>query len=175
MMKHALTILIAAAGVVFAADPTPLNLKPGLWETTTVTERSGAGMPSIPPDALAKLPPEQRARIEAMAGGKPVTNTRQSCRTDKDLHPFTDSRANQSCKMTYLTSTPSKQEIQMDCSMGGMPATGTVTLEVKDSQHVAGQVVLHANANGRQMDTKITINAKWLGSDCGSVKPLSEK
>jgi len=131
--------IILAAGAVFAADPTPLNLKPGLWETTSVTERSGIAMPNIPPETLAKMPPEQRARIEAMAGGKPVTNTSQSCRTDKDLRPFTDSRSNQSCKMTYLTSTPSKQEMRMDCNMGGTPATGTVTIEAKDSSMLPGR------------------------------------
>ena len=59
MMKKALSFVILTAGASFAADhATPLNVQPGLWETTSVTERSG--MPPIPADALAKMPPEQR-------------------------------------------------------------------------------------------------------------------
>ena len=35
----------------------PLDVKPGLWETTMTSQMSG--MPPIPPEALARLTPEQ--------------------------------------------------------------------------------------------------------------------
>src|SRR5579864_185551 len=131
-MKSAFCALILAAGAVRGADDvTPLNLKPGLWETTTVSERSG--MPSIPQDKLEKMLPEQRARIEAMMSNKGATTTRQSCRTDKDLRPFVDG-SNASCKQTIVTSTGTRQEVKMECTN----ATGTVTIEAKDSEHVTG-------------------------------------
>lgn len=175
MKKQALALLIAAAGAASAADPTPLSIKPGLWESTTVTERSGSGMPAIPPEALARMPPEQRAKIEAMAGGKPVTTTNQSCRLEKDLRPFTDSRTNQACKQTIVVSTATRQEMEMDCSNPGGATKGTVTVDAKDSEHVSGLVLMHTNFNGHQVDTKITIAAKWVSADCGNVKPASEK
>ena len=120
MTKHVLAVLILTAGASMAADNmTPLNLKPGLWETTSVSERSG--MPSIPPDKLASMPPEARARIQALSA--PTTNTTQSCRTDKDLHAFTDD-GNKSCKQTVITSTGTKQELKMECDMSGNKGTG---------------------------------------------------
>jgi hypothetical protein len=164
MTKNVLAVLILAAGVSRADDVTPLNLKPGLWETTTVQERSG--MPSIPPETLARMPPEQRARIEAMTSSKPAATTTQSCRVEKDLKPFTDG-GNQSCKQTIVTSTGTKQEVKMECDKG----TGTVTVEAKDSEHVNGLVTMHMGSNGRNMDMKITITAKWISSSCGDVKP----
>jgi hypothetical protein len=170
MIKNVLAVLMIA-GVSRAADVTPLNLKPGLWETTTVSERSG--MPAIPPDALAKMPPEQRARVEAMTSGKPTTTTTQSCRIDKDLHPFTNDN-NKSCTQTIVTSTSTKQEAKMECNMKGNSGTGTVTVEAKDSEHVNGLVIMHMGANGRTMDMKVTITAKWLGASCGDVKPDSK-
>jgi hypothetical protein len=170
MTKNVLAVLILAAGASLAADITPLNLKPGLWETTTVQERSG--MPSIPPEALARMPPEQRARIEAMTANKPAATTTQSCRLDKDLRPFTND-SNKSCTQTVLTSTSTKQEVKMECNMNGNTGTGTATVEAKDSEHVNGLVTMHMGANGRTMDMKITITAKWLSSDCGDVKPGS--
>jgi hypothetical protein len=166
MTKNVLAVLILAAGAALADDITPLGLKPGLWETTTVQERSG--MPSIPPEKLASMPPEARARIEAMSGGKAAATTRQSCRVENDLKPFTDD-SNQSCKQTIVTSTGTKQEVKMECDKG----TGTVTLEAKDSEHVNGLVLMHMSSNGRSMDMKINITAKWISSSCGDVKPSS--
>jgi hypothetical protein len=174
MTKNVLAVMIAA-GVGLAADnPTPLDLKPGLWETTTVSERNMPGMPTLPPDKLAKLPPEQRARIEAMTGGKPTTTTRQSCRVERDLRPFTNDD-NKSCKQTIVTSTGTKQEVKMECDMQGNKGTGTVTIEAKDSEHVNGLVQMHVDASGHPMDMKVTINAKWLSSSCGDVKPDSKQ
>src|ERR1035438_6147263 len=137
MTKNVLAVLILAAGVSRADDITPLNLKPGLWETTTVQERSG--MPSIPPEALARMPPEQKARIEAMTANKPAGTTTQSCRLEKELRPFT-SDSNKSCTQTIVTSTGTKQEVKMECNMNGNTGTGTATVEAKDSEHVNGLV-----------------------------------
>jgi hypothetical protein len=173
MTKNVLPLLILAAGISRAADNvTPLDLKPGLWETISVSERSG--MPSIPADKLAAMPPEQRARIEAMTSGKPTTSTRQSCRTEKDLRSFTDD-GNKLCKQTIVTSTSTKQELKMDCDMPGNKGTGTVTIEAKDPGHVNGLVLMHVGNNGRNMDMKITITAKWVSSSCGDVKPDSKQ
>ncbi len=170
MTKNVLAVLILAAGVSRAADVTPLNLKPGLWETTSVSERSG--MPTLPPDKLASMPPEARARIQAMSA--PSTTTRQSCRTDKDLRPFTDDR-NKSCTQTVVTSSSTKQELKMECNMTGNTGTGTVTIEAKDPEHVNGLVQMHIGNNGRNMDMKVTITAKWISSSCGDVKPDSKQ
>jgi hypothetical protein len=166
MTKNVLAVLTLAAGLSRAADVTPLNLKPGLWETTSVSERSG--MPAIPADKLAAMPPEARARIQAMSA--PTSTTKQSCRTDKDLRPFADT-GNKSCTQTIVTSTSTKQEVRMECNMPGNSGTGTVTIEAKDPEHVNGLVIMHMGANGRNMDMKVTINAKWLSSSCGDVKP----
>src|SRR6266568_18776 len=55
----------------------PLNVKPGLWETTATYKTSGA--PPIPPETLAKLTPQQQARLEermkANSAGSSNTNT----------------------------------------------------------------------------------------------------
>jgi hypothetical protein len=173
MTKNVLGTLILAAAVSRAADLTPLNLKPGLWETTTISERgSMPGMPAIPPEKLAAMPPEARARVEAQMKSlsAPTTSTRQSCRTDKDLRSFHDDN-NKSCKQTIVTSTGTRQEMKMECNMSGNPGTGTVTVEAKDPEHVNGLVVMHMTSSGHNIDMKITINAKWLSSSCGDVKP----
>src|SRR6266850_6050685 len=74
VLQVALTSLLVTAWV-HAADLTKPNIKPGLWEVSIDPHVSGE-MP-IPEDQLAKMTPEQRARLQAamkshMAnGGKP--------------------------------------------------------------------------------------------------------
>ena len=128
-------------------------------------------MPAIPPDKLAAMPPDVQARMKAMSA--PTTSTRQSCRTDRDLRPFTDDR-NKSCKQTVVTSTSTKQEMKMECDMPNK-GSGTVTVAAKDPEHVNGLVVMHVGNNGHNMDMKITITAKWISSSCGDVKPADKE
>ena len=76
-------LAICASQVVRAE---PFDLKLGAWEMTYTTETSG-GM--IPQAALEKMPPAQRAKLEAAmkkheaAGTR--TRTHQSCVTKEDL------------------------------------------------------------------------------------------
>lgn len=171
-MKPTFCILILAAGTSFAADGlTPLDVKNGLWETTTTTEHSG--MPTLSADQLAKMPPDVRARVQGMTA--PRTETKQSCMTREDVTKFGQNQ-DKSCKLTVVTSTGSKQELQFDCDTAQNKSTGTMKIEALDSTHVNSVITIKMNAqNGRNMDMKITNSAKWLGTDCGNVKPAADK
>jgi hypothetical protein len=172
MIKNALSIVILTAAASRAAD-TPLNAKPGLWEVTSTSERSG--MPPIPADTLAKLPPEQRAKIEAQLKGTATTTTKQSCFTQDDVakglgwnNPATN------CKQTIVSSTGSKQEIRWDCE-GAQKGSGTMKIEAPDSSHVNSVIDISMGANGHVMNMHITTSAKWLSNSCGDVKPDTGK
>src|ERR1035441_6170576 len=70
----------------WAADPVPMDIKLGLWESTITTQMSG--MPALPPELLSKLTPEQRAKMEAAmgrGGASPKTTTRH-CVTKETLN-----------------------------------------------------------------------------------------
>ncbi len=106
-----LVLLLSAA--VWAADKIqPLNVKTGLWETTRTTTTSGQ-MP-IPPELLARLTPEQRAKMEermkANSAEKTRASTSKSCMTKEKLEkaPFSDEQKN--CTRTIVRSTSSEAE-----------------------------------------------------------------
>ena len=52
----------------WAIDPVPMDVKLGLWETTMTSQMDISSL--IPAEALAKLPPDQRAKMEASMGGR---------------------------------------------------------------------------------------------------------
>ena len=170
-MKHAFTTVILLAGACRAADNlTPLDVKPGLWENTSVTERGG--MPTISPEQMAKLPPEAKARMQAMTGNK--TDVSQSCMTADELSKFARNQY-KSCNVTTVSSSRNKEEFSFECENGGSKSTGTMKIEAVDSTHINSLVVINMTAGGRPMNMKITNTSKWLGADCGSVKPASAK
>ena len=167
-------ILFCCAAVLFgaaawAADPTPLNVKPGQWETTITSET--AGQLPIPQEMLDKLTPEQRARMEqamkARAGKGATTRTDKRCVTKDQLdRPFNPVADRQSCKLTVLASSRSKQEIQMDCEAAGGKQTGVFRIEAADSENVKGAFQMTASNGGRTMNMNSTFSAKWLGEAC---------
>jgi len=157
----------------WAADVTPMNVKTGQWESTLTTET--AGQLPVPQEMLDKLTPEQRAKMEAMMkarngqGGR--TSTYKSCVTKEDLQkPFGTDEQRKSCKETFVTSSSTRQEIHMECEMGGGKQVGTLKVEALDSGNVKGSMQMVASNGGRSMNVNSTFSSKWVGPVCTESK-----
>jgi len=167
-------VALAAASAALVGAATPLNVKLGLWEATSVNQMTG--MPAMPNMDLSTLPPEQRARIEAAmkqrqeaTGGKPhVTKT---CVTQEKLEKdfYQDRQMDPSCKRTVTASTASLQEISIACS-GEHKMTGTARFEAIDPEHVKGTMHFVSEAGAQPVTVNSTFTARYLGADCGDVK-----
>jgi len=174
-MKFSLAILLLAAPAAWAADPVPMDVKPGQWEATVTTQiagMQGKQMPQISPEQLAKLPPEQRARLEAvlkLSGGGPQTTTSKTCVKKEDLTKLPLNN-DQSCKTTLVSSSRTKQELQMACDRNGNKQTGTMTIEALSPESIKFTVVAGATDNGKTMNMNITGTSKWLGPVCTDSK-----
>jgi len=175
MRKHLPLALIAVCSLtLWAADNfTPLNVKEGLWEVTVTHTMSGMpATPNIPPDALAKMPPEQRARVEAMMKGTPSTDVRKECVTKEKLQKnsaFSNNRGD--CTRTLVTSTGSKLEVKIHCQEKQSTTDGTLVLEALSSDGVKGTMHSVSNSNsGHNMNMDLTFSSKYLGPVCGDVK-----
>jgi hypothetical protein len=166
-------LVVVSSSVLWAADPIhPLDVKLGLWESTWTNQMSGQ-MP-IPPEAMANLTPEQRAKFEeamkARASQAPREKTRRQCMTREkmDKDPFGDDR--KGCTRTVTTSTSHKLEMRVECSEQGMKSTGTFRVEATDSESVKGTTQMVMSGGDRTMNMNASFTAKWIGPDCGTVK-----
>lgn len=180
-LRCSLMMLILAPTAAIAAN-TPLNVKPGLWEETRQNESSG--MPPIPQSVLDTMPPEQRAKMEAMmkaraASGPHSTSTVvRNCMTKEDLNrPFMPDDKKQ-CTHRVINSSGSIMEIEAQCAQdGGVKSTMSMRFEASSPERVTGISTLKTGSttqgNGRSMTLTTRINARWLGADCGEVKPFS--
>src|ERR1700686_3767474 len=112
--KLLLCLIIFSSLTFWAADKiTPLNIKEGLWEMTVT--HSMTGMPAIPPETLARMPPEQRPRAEAAMKGTPTADVHKECVTKEKLEKqmaFDENRKDKDddCIRTIVNATGSKLE-----------------------------------------------------------------
>lgn len=150
----------------------PLNVKPGLWESTNTWTTSGE-MP-IPESMLSRLTPEQRARFEervkANSAAKTHTNTDKHCVTREDLQnpPQLGERAE--CTWTMLESTGTRARGNATCRTEGITMTGTGEFDAPDQEHMKGSIHLTSTGGGHSMTTDATFTSRWLGSGCSNVK-----
>jgi hypothetical protein len=164
-MAVPLASALFCAGI--CAAQTPLNVRTGEWESTMTNETSGQ-LP-VPQEMLDKMTPEQRARMEAMMKARgmqgPRTTVTKHCVKKEDLDkPF--GNENKSCKQTILNASATKQEIHVECEMGGGKQVGTLKFEAVDSSSVKGSMQMTASNGSRTMNVNSTFSAKWLGPAC---------
>lgn len=149
----------------------PLDVKPGLWERTSIFTTVG-GLP-IPPEMLNKLTPEQRARMEermkANSSAHTRTTTEKNCVTKQELEkPFNP--GDKECTWTILESTSTKAKGNVSCEASGMKMSGSGEFEAPDPEHLKGSMHTASTAGGHHMNIDGTFASKWLGSNCGNVQ-----
>jgi hypothetical protein len=131
-------------------------------------------MPSIPPDVLAKMTPDQRARMQAMMAnggpGKPMTD--QSCVTEKDLeHGIRPDNDNEkSCKVESMTSTGKTQEMHLVCTNSQGKSTGVFTITATSRESYEATMDMQMIIGGHPTTMKIHMQGKWLSANCNNVK-----
>jgi hypothetical protein len=160
-MKH--TLLLIVIGGCALAQTINLEARPGLWETTTVTQ--SAGMPAID---TSKMPPEAQKRMAEMMSKQraPQTHTSRSCMTKEKLQKdmFMDDRQ-ASCKRTILTNTRSSVEVKVECTNEKANMTGVFHLDAVNRENVKGSMKMQGPVN-----IDMTMTSKWISDDCGDKK-----
>jgi Protein of unknown function (DUF3617) len=158
-----------SAGISFHAVAEALNVKPGAWHITVVTTTTGN---PIPPDALAKLQPDQRAKIEESMkarAGKPNTETFKSCITREDLDQdrMFNAESDGNCTRKILSKTATKLVIEQTCTTP-QALTGRTTLEAKSPEAIVAVIdTVQGGANGK---IHVDLKGRWLGAGCDGLE-----
>ena len=168
----ALGILALAAVGSGLISAQALNVKPGQWETTTNGATPGGAAAALPPGLLERLPPDQRAKLEAQmkAAGQPRTNTSTGCLTQEDAAKGFPAAVPQNCKYNLTLSTASQQKMTVTCATDKAQTTGTIQIDVVDSENVKGSIQMATALNGQTMNTNMTFTSKWVGPTCSEKK-----
>ena len=155
--------IVALALPLFASAQT-FNARPGVWETTVTT--SGV---SVPPELLAKMPPDRRALVEQKlaAIGAGQAQVRKSCVKQADLQKGFAPLPHDGCTVRTVSRSSTKIVMATTCTTP-VQSTGNMTWEAKTPESVVG--VIDQDASGRKIH--VDVASKWLGADCKGVEPL---
>jgi Protein of unknown function (DUF3617) len=160
-----------AAGTLADEKVIPLDVKTGQWEMTHTTVLKG--VPPIPAELLAQMPPDARARYEAMApsDAKPRTETRKHCVTAEDLKKSVFHGDNEKdCERKIVTSTSKRLEGRIECVHKDVKQVGTYAFEATDREHVKGTIKMDSAGDKHAMSFNGTFSGRWLGPTCDKAK-----
>lgn len=155
-----------------AAKMTPMNVKTGLWQSTsTITVNGSLG---LPPEVLAKMTDEQKARyqaaMQAQSGGHSSTHTNKGCLTQRDLttDPFAQKDSSDEhiqCHGTLLSSTSTDIVLRETCS-GEASMAYTMKIHAVDQEHATGTGMGTATMGGHTMNSSVKFQSTWIGATC---------
>jgi hypothetical protein len=168
--------LIAVCAAVAHAQTAP-PIKAGLWQVTS--ERMVDGQKVQAPDMsqqMANMPPEARKQMEAMmkqrgidmsAGG----GTMKICMTREHLDEGRWRSDEGGCKTDFTTRTATLWKWRSVCTQPPSESVGEASITSPERYTV--KVSTTTERKGEPRSSQMTMNAKWLGADCGDVKPMA--
>ena len=174
-----ITLGVSCLPLLVAAAPPLPPVKPGLWEVKmSQLDANGKEMPSPANAAMARMTPEARARMAEMMKGRGVVMPDENgamkvCMSKEsfDSGAWQQMAGDTGCTTSYSSTTSSTWKWHTACpslkseSDGESTFTGSTAYKTK--------VVSTSTINGQARTTTRLMDGKWLGADCGGVKPIT--
>lgn len=162
------------------------SMKPGLWEITTQMQGGSGEMSNAMAQAqkhLENLPPEQRKMVQDMmakqgvqmgASGGPGMTIR-ICKTqemiDRNELGTSQSSNHAECTQTNSPRVGNTMKFSFVCTKPPSSGEGQVTFTSSEAYSMKMSTTGTMRGSPEKMEMQNT--GRWLGADCGSVKPLT--
>ncbi|MBC7601354.1 MAG: DUF3617 domain-containing protein [Ramlibacter sp.] len=176
------TFFIAAAIAALATSATAQTMKPGLWE---INNKMNAGAGSDMDQKMAQaretmknMPPEQRKMMEEamaqrgikMGEGGPGSMSVKVCMTKEMVERNEMPTQRGECATTKQSRTGNTMSMAFTCA--NPPSSGEGTFTFNGSEAYSMKMMVNTAVEGKP--TKMTMEGagKWMGADCGSIKPM---
>jgi hypothetical protein len=173
-LRFALALAAALAPAVACAQTPPI--KPGLWEVRSERQVDGRKAPP-PADAMKNLSPEVRARIEAQMKANGVAvgtgGANRICLDKASLDAGRWQSRATSCKTDYSARSATGWKWRSTCTQPESTSDGEAVFTNAENYTVS--TTSTHTFRGEPKTTQMTIRAKWIGADCGDLKPIDPK
>ena len=164
--------LVSAVGQTREANPLCATIRPSL--NPPIAQRLTSGS-LIPPDLLAKMPPEQRAKFEQSMqarSGKPMTHMSKTCVTQEDLDQNRIIKEEEEekadglqCASKVISKSSSKLVIERTCP-APRASTAKMAMEAKTPETIVGSIDMTRAGSGK---VHVDIKGRWLGARCAEI------
>jgi Protein of unknown function (DUF3617) len=180
MKRHTLlcSALLGSACLAVNAQ----SMKPGLWEINTHMQSSSGqmekGMAQMQAQ-MASMPPEQRKMMMDMmakqgvnmGAGAPGAMSVKVCLT-KEMTERNQMPAQNpgDCKQTVSPRVGNTMTVSFTCTKPPSSGEGQVTFISPEAYTT--KMTVNSAMHGKSEQMKMDSSGKWMGADCGSIKPL---
>ena len=180
LASSSVLVLCLALVAVAAAGPLPVPpVKPGLWEARmSALDAEGHEIASPEPAALSKLSPEARARMaEAMKArglSMPDANGATKVCLTKEMFEsgmWQQMAADAGCTTNYSALSGTTWKWHSSCTALKSESDGEAVFSSAESYRT--KVTTTATVMGKTNTHTRIVQAKWLGADCGDIKPFA--
>ncbi len=165
--------LLLASGVASAQTAPPLN--PGLWELKNASVVDG-NQPVDVSAHLKSLPPEARKQMEAAMREKGIDmgagdGSLKVCMSRESLDQGGWQGTQAGCKTEFTSRTASSWKWRATCMQPPSETVGEALFANPESYTV--KTTSKATVDGTPRTVQASINARWLGDNCGGLKPMT--
>lgn len=173
-------VLAAAACAALCLPAAAQQLKPGLWEVTNKISGNPQMEQAIAQmqQQMASMPPAQRKQMEEtmarqgvqMGGGAAGVAVRV-CMTKEmvDQNPVPVQQQGD-CKTTTQQRTGNTYKTAFTCANPASSGEGEYTFMGPEAYK--GKMTVQSSPRGKPETMTMEGSGKWIGADCGSVKPF---
>ena len=180
MLSRAARLALVLSTLAAAISPTQAQtappIKPGLWEIRSEREIDGTKAPD-PNEQMKNLPPEVRAKVEAMMKEKGIGvgegGMNRVCLSRESLDQGQWQGQSDNCKTDFTNRSTSSWKWRSVCTKPDSESDGEALFSSNENYTV--KTLMKTKVQGQDRLTRTTIHAKWAGNDCGDIKPVQPK
>lgn len=172
MIRIAASVLtICTLSIAIPADAAG-NMKAGLWELTTQSALT-KNLPRISPEQIEQLK-QMGVDISQLQSGAVVGKvciTKEMAERE-ELPPLNEKEAG--CEITKQSHSGATYFVDMRCNNADMNGSGTSKTVFANSESFSSTANFSGTVRGLPVNDRVDTSGKWLGADCGSIKPIPE-
>jgi len=176
--------LAAAVACLFVATPalSAETLKPGLWEITSQMQGGSSGQMTDAmaqmQKAMAEMSPEQRKMTQDMMAKQGVQMgaasgggiTTKMCMTQEMVERNDIGTQQGDCTHTTAPRMGSSMKFSFTCTKPPSRGDGEVSFSGRESYTT--KMAMTTTVKGKPEKMDMQGSGKWLGADCGNIKPM---
>ncbi|MBV5297068.1 MAG: DUF3617 domain-containing protein [Rhodoferax sp.] len=181
-------LLIGIATMVLAASAgtaSAQNMKPGLWEIATQMQGGSGEMASAMAQAqkqMENMPAEQRKMMQDMmakqgvqmgtgsAGGMAIKMCLTQEMIDRNEVSARQGTSQHDCTHTNSPRTGNTMKFSFVCTKPPSSGEGQVTFTSPERYSMT--MLTTSTVRGKPEKMEMQSTGRWLGADCGTIKPL---
>ena len=156
------------------------SMKPGLWEISQKMQSGSGEMEKAMAEMqkqMAAMTPEQRKSMQDlmgkqgvnMGGGGTGAMSVKVCMTQEMVERNEVAPQQGDCKSTNSPRAGNTMKISFVCTKP--PSSGEGQITFASSEAYASKMTVRTTANGKSETMAMDGQGKWLGAECGAIKP----